>query len=523
MMQYIQGNNRDQICLFPQSLDQIVDADNEVRVIDLFVETIRLSDYEFLMKTSVEGRPAYHPKDLLKLFIYGYLNHIRSSRQLERECNRNIELMWLLKGLVPDHNTISNFRRDNEKAIRKVFRHTVSIARMFDLIGGKLLAGDSTKLRAQNSRKNNFNEKKIEYHLQYIESRLDEYTKALETADEENKKVLEQKIQTQNDRKQEYETLQQSLKEGEELQISTSDPDSRKLMIRNNICEVAYSVQTVVDEKHNLPIDYKVTNETDANAMSGMLRRAKKIVGHSSFTALYDKGYHTGSEIKKAVEMGVEIMVAVPGPGAFAPDENYNADKFIYNETTDTYTCPQQQVLSTNNRTYTKNTTQHSYQTKKYSSPHCKNCPARTLCTRSERGRILERTEYQSFIEINKQNIARNPDLYKKRQSMVEHPYGTIKRQWGFDHVMTKTGIKRASADVGIIFIAYNLRRLINIIGKIELMGYLKRVASLIFSFLILLHFRKRGAGYYFVNNPFLFSVIPARIGAEKMDFYRNG
>src|SRR5690606_28759548 len=158
MMQYIQGNNRDQICLFPQSLDQIVDADNEVRVIDLFVETIRLSDYAFVMKTSVEGRPAYHPKDLLKLFIYGYLNHIRSSRQLERECTRNVELMWLLKGLVPDHNTIANFRRDNDKAIRKVFRHTVSIARMFDLIGGKLLAGDSTKLRAQNSRKNNFNE-----------------------------------------------------------------------------------------------------------------------------------------------------------------------------------------------------------------------------------------------------------------------------------------------------------------------------------------------------------------------------
>src|SRR5450631_1614809 len=182
-MQYIEGKNRTQSILFTQSLDQIISSDNEVRIIDLFVESTTLEDFHFVMKTTKEDRPAYHPKDLLKLFVYGYLNHIRSSRQLEKECKRNIELMWLMKQLVPDHNTISNFRRDNEKSIRKVFRHTVSIAKHFDLIGGTLVAGDSTKLRAQNSRKNNFNEAKIERHLAYIDDRLAEYNTALAEAD----------------------------------------------------------------------------------------------------------------------------------------------------------------------------------------------------------------------------------------------------------------------------------------------------------------------------------------------------
>src|SRR6266480_4197980 len=282
-MQFIQGNNRTQSILFPQSLDQIVEQDNEVRIIDLFVESINLADFHFVIKTSNEGRPAYHPKDLLKLFMYGYLNHIRSSRQLEKECKRNIELLWLMKELSPDHNTIANFRRDNEKAIRKVFRYTVSIAKEFNLIGGKLVAGDSTKLRAQNSKKNNFNEGKIERHLAYIDAKLDEYNKALAEADEDNKQIIQQHIQKNIERKQKYEDMSRRLSNSGEYQISTSDPDSRQMMTRNNISEVAYNIQTVVDAKHKLPIDYKVTNNNDTRAMSSMLRRAKIILGTDHF------------------------------------------------------------------------------------------------------------------------------------------------------------------------------------------------------------------------------------------------
>src|ERR1039457_2619667 len=202
-MQYIEGKNRTQSILFPQSLDQIISSDNEIRIIDLFVESIQLEDFHFVMKTTKEGRPAYHPKDLLKLFVYGYLNHIRSSRQLEKECRRNIELMWLMKELAPDHNTISNFRRDNPDAIKNLFRYTVSIARNFNLIGGALVAGDSTKLRAQNSKKNNFNPAKLEKHIAYIDSKLDEYTEALCEADGDNKQQeeIEKKIAKHRDRK----------------------------------------------------------------------------------------------------------------------------------------------------------------------------------------------------------------------------------------------------------------------------------------------------------------------------------
>ena len=480
-MQFIQGKNRTQSILFPKSLDQIVEPDNEVRIIDLFVESIHLADFKFEIKTSNEGRPAYHPKDLLKLFVYGYLNHIRSSRQLEKECKRNIELLWLMKELAPDHNTIANFRRDNEKAIRKVFRYTVSIAKNFDLIGGKLVAGDSTKLRAQNSKKNNFNEGKIERHLAYIDAKLDEYNKALEEADEDNKQIIQQHIQKNTERKQNYEDMSRRLSNSGEYQISTSDPDSRQMMTPNNISEVAYNVQTVVDAKHKLPIDYKVTNNNDTRAMSGMLRRAKIILGTDHFTALYDKGYHTGSEIKKAVELNVEIMVAVPGVAAFAPDENYNFSHFKYDESADTYICPQQQVLTTNGNWYPKNKERYFYLAKHYKTNACSSCPARQLCTKNKKGRLIERSEYASYIEINRLNIESNADVYKQRQSIVEHPYGTIKRQWGFDHILTKKGIKRAGTDVGFMFIAYNLRRIMNIVDRITLTKFLKELVLLIF------------------------------------------
>jgi transposase len=480
-MQYIQGNNRNQAVLFPKCLDELVDQDNEVRIIDLFVETIKLEDFKFIIKHHTEGRPAYDPKDLLKLYIYGYLNSMRSSRILEKECYRNIEVMWLLKDLAPDHNTISNFRRDNEKAIRKVFQYTVSIAKMFDLIGGKLIAGDSTKLRAQNSKKNNYNPKKIERHLAYIDTKLNEYNEALKSADEDNKIIIQKQIEKHNGRKEFYNNLTDQLEQTGDVQVSTSDPESRQLITRNNITEVGYNVQTTVDAMHCIPVDYKVTNENDSKAMGGMLRRAKVIIGHSDFTALYDKGYHTGSELKTACLMGVNTMVAIPGVSSFAPDPNYNYDQFIYNEISDTFTCPQGEILNTNGSWYKRNTNRSGYVVKHYKTSKCQTCPVKDLCTKNLAGRLIERSEYAPYIEQNKSNIEVNPVIYKKRQAIVEHPYGIIKRQWGFYYIMTKKTIKRASADVGLMFTAFNLRRLTNIIGKNEFKKYLE---GLLFSYL---------------------------------------
>jgi transposase len=499
-MHYIQGQNREQSVLFPQSLDQIISGDNEVRIIDLFVESISIADFKFVVKTSTEGRPAYDPKDLLKLFVYGYLNSIRSSRTLEKECHRNIEVMWLMKQLAPDHNTISNFRRDNQKAIRKVFRHTVSIAAQFNLIGGKLIAGDSTKLRAQNSKKNNFNENKIEQHLAYIDNKLNEYNKALELADDDNKKIIAAQIEKQNNRKEFYNRLTDRLHNDGETQISTSDPDSRQMITRNNITEVAYNVQTVVDAKHCLPIDYKVTNENDSKAMGTMLRRAKTILKTNEFTALYDKGFHTGSEIKKAVEMNINIMVAIPGVASFAPDENYNFDKFIYDNNSDTYTCPQQQVLTTNGSWYQKSKLRYIYFVKHYKTTACANCPTLALCTKNKKGRLLERSEYQPYIEQNKKNIEAGNSTYKKRQAIVEHPYGIIKRQWGFYYITTKKGIRCASADVGLMFVAYNLRRLINIIDKGVFKKFLAELSLFFLPETTLLNAFKTEISYRYIN-----------------------
>jgi len=248
------------------------------------------------------------------------------------------------------------------------------------------------------------------------------------------------------------------------------------MIVRNNITEVAYNVQTTVDTKHNIPIDYKVTNQNDTRAMSGMLCRAKIILETNNFTALYDKGYHTGYEIKKAIELEVEILVAIPGVASFAPDDNYNFAHFKYDEKAHTYTCPKQQLLSTNGVWYQKKTDRNTYLVRHYKTNACASCPAMALCTKTKRGRLIERSEFTPYIEINRQNIEANPDLYKKRQAIVEHPYGTIKRQWGFYYVITKKGIKRAAADVGFMFTAYNLRRLINIIDRNTLVKFLKEL-----------------------------------------------
>ena len=482
-MQFIQGQNREQMVLIPDCLDALIGSDNQVRVIDMFVDALNVADYQFTIKDTKEGRPAYHPKDLLKLFIYGYLNSIRSSRKLEAECARNIEVMWLMKQLVPDHNTISNFRRDNEKAIRKVFRATVKMAAHFDLIGGTLVAGDSTKLRAQNSKKNNFNPKKIERHLEYIENKLTEYNKALCDADGDAEKIIEinQNISKQQKRKAFYNDLTQQLEQSGETQVSTSDTESRQMITRNNITEVAYNVQTTVDSKHNIPIDYKVTNENDSKAMGGMLRRTKTILKTTEFTALYDKGYHTGSEIKTAIDLAIDIMVAIPEVASNAPDSAYNVANFIYDEANETYTCPQGQILSTNANWYNKNRGKSITLVKHYKTKACDACPAKLLCTKNKEGRLIERSEHAGYIEQNRVNIEANPKTYKRRQAIVEHPYGILKRQWGFYYIMTKQGKKRASADVGLMFIAYNLKRMMNILDPNVFKNYLKRLAIFIF------------------------------------------
>ena len=477
-MKYIQGQNRSQTYLFPLSLDDAIEADNEVRVIDVFVDSLALESYGFQIDHGENGRPAYHPGDLLKLFIYGYLNKIRSSRRLEKESKRNIEVMWLLGSLHPDHNTISNFRRDNPRAIKKVFMETVKIANYFNLIGATLIAGDSTKFRAQNSKKNNFNEKKMSRHLEYIENKLQEYSEALAQSDGDDKKHIEDQIEKHKQRAEGYHEIENQLKESGEAQVSTSDPDSRQMIIRNNITEVAYNVQTTVDAKNNLLIDYKVTNSNDSKAMGNMLQRAKSILRTNQFTALYDKGYHTGSEFKIAHDLNISTLVAIPNQTVHAPDPAYDAENFTYFPEGDYYICPQNQHLTTTGKWHKA----PAYYFKRYATRACKSCSAKDQCSKATYGKGIHRSEYHEYIQHNKERVELNEQLYKRRQAIVEHPYGTIKRQWGFSYIMTKKSSKRASADVGLVMTAYNLRRIINILGIERFRKYLQYIIDLFFS-----------------------------------------
>ena len=469
-MNYITGFNRNQTVLFPQTFDQLIDQNNSIRFIDAFVDSLDVVEFGFKdVRLHKNGRPPYHPKDLLKLYIYGYLNRIRSSRSLEKECNRNIELMWLLKGLAPDHNTISNFRRDYPKPIKKVFRATVSLAKNLDLIGGVLLAGDGTKMRAQNSKKNNYNQKKIDRHIAYIENKLAEYCEALEEADGDYKKELNKKIDKQNKHKEQYKAIEKQLKESGEKQVSTSDPESRQLIVRGVITEVCYNIQSTVDSKHKIPIDYTLTNNNDKNAMTSMVESAIEIVGNNTFHSVFDKGYYTAQQIYSTQQLGVTTHVCIPNPSANAPDIAYNVSEFKYNKKEDSYTCPAGNVLTSNGNWYEK----RSYRVKQYKTKKCKECAFKNLCTKAKYQRVIERYEYAEAIEINKNNILNNPEIYTQRQSIVEHPFGTMKRSWGYDHIMTKKTKLRASADVGFIFIAYTLKRIMNIIGIEELLDKL--------------------------------------------------
>lgn len=478
-MKFITGKDRNQTEFF--CLEQAIGQDNEVRLIDLFVNSLNISDFGFKLDFIENGRPAYHPTDLLKLYIYGYLNRTRSSRALEKECARNIEVMWLMRGLIPDHNTIANFRKDNPKAIQKVFRATVQLAKHFELIGGKLIAGDSTKLRAQNSKKNNFNPAKLERHIAYIDTRLDEYNQTLAAQDfdktDEQKQAIIKKVQKHQAQKQKYEQMQQQIIDTDVTQISTSDPDSRQLITRNNITEVAYNVQTTVDAQHNIPIDYKVTNENDSKAMGAMVRRAKTILKTNEFIGLYDKGYHTGTEFSYANQQGVEVMVAIPAVASHAPDIAFDVEHFQYNKDKDQYTCPAGESLLTNGNWYNKKQGKTINKVKHYKTKACLTCSFFERCTKNKEGRLIERSEHADLIDANKVRINKNPELYRKRQAIVEHPYGIIKRQWDFYYIMTKKTIHHANADVGLIFTAFNLRRIINIIDQKVLKEYLKAFA----------------------------------------------
>lgn len=497
-MDFIQPQDRQQIEMF--SLDMKISADNEVRVIDGFVETIEMEKLGFYRRypsgktlLAEEGRPPFHPKTFLKLYLYGYMNRTRSSRRLERECMLNIEVKWLLGNLIPNYHSIADFRKYYCKQFKSVFRLYVLFLKDNRMTGKSIVAIDGSKYRAVNSKKNNYNKKKVERHLSYIENKAEEYMAELDRIDEEEnrenrkhklirKRDIQAKLEQLKERKFNYELIEKEIEKSDDGQVSTTDPESRALIINKNIVEVSYNVQAAVDDKNNLIIDYEATNKNDSKALAKAAISAKEILAVKELTVLADKGYHNGEQLADCEGKGITTLVAYrEQPTVKHLDEKYLVENFTYNKEDDTYTCPQGHTMKTNGNWYTKNhrsekrKSKGTNKVKHYKTPRCKECPVLNQCTKNTRGRgrVIERSEHQDVVDRNNHRIKTQRELYNKRQQICEHPFGTIKRAWGYTYTLLK-GLEKVDGEFGIIYTCYNLRRAINILGVARLLKKLK-------------------------------------------------
>lgn len=482
-MAYLTGYDRQQASLIPHSIDELIAADSLVRIIDLFVDSLDLKRLGFIENgASDNGRPAYNPADLFKLYIYGYLNRVRTSRLLERECQRNIEVMWLLRGLQPCFRTIAGFRSENPKAFRNTFSHFVKQLNASGLIGGKTVAIDSSKFRAVNSKKNNYNQAKIDRQLAYIDDKINNYIEDLDEGDltEEQEELINQKIKKQRQRKKKYKLLEKQLCESGEDQISTTDPDARSMILHGSVIEVAFNVQTAVDDKHNLVVDYEPTNVNDRKALLQAALKAKEACGMKKITVLADKGYHNAEQIDSCTKQGITTYVSPQqaARGNDIPTPEYYGEKFTYTRRNDSYTCPQGQKLKTNGRYYAKTQGQTITRVKHYKTNACSTCQVKEYCTRNQHGRLIERSEYAESVEKNDNRVKKNLDIYRKRQEIIEHIFGTIKRQWGYDHILLK-GLEKNNGEFGLIYLIYNFRRIVNILGIKMTKKWLKSLFNL--------------------------------------------
>jgi len=475
-MQHIQGLSRNQLRF--TSLEDTISQDNPVRFIDAFVENISLKALGFTAQTiKSEGRPSFDTKVFLKIYLYGYLNGLRSSRKLEKECIRNLELQWLLSAICPNYHSISDFRKDNPAGLKKLFKLFVSFLKDSNLIAGQTIAIDGTKSRAHNSKKANFNQKKIDKHLAYIEAKTNEYLAELDNNDIKDNSVtvtkIQEKIARLHHNKIRYELLEEKLTASGEPQISTTDEDARALLVQGQVVEVSYNIQAAVDDKNNLVVATHTINRNDRNALAAIALEAKENLKVETFTILVDKGYHNGREISQCKDNNITTIVAHQEQGKSnenGTQPDYFVSKFVYNKDNDTYTCPQGETLKTTGSWHKKTgrTENSGYQFKKYRTTACKECPVKHLCTSRTGGREIDRSQYSDAVEENNKRYQENPQLYRKRQEINEHIFGTIKRQWGYNHT-NLTGLEKVNGEHSLIMLVYNIKRTINILGVPDL------------------------------------------------------
>lgn len=473
-MAYVSGEEREQLSLMPACLDDYIGANNICRVIAAYVDSLNMEALGFkYAQTKGTGRPPHNPSNMLMLYLYGYMNRIRSSRRLEAETTRNVEVMWVMKKVIPDDKTICNFRKDNAAALKKAFREFSLWSNRQGLYGRELIAVDGTKIRADNSRRNIHTKRNTELLLGDVDRKIDEYMGKLaendaaeqgepELSTEAIREILE-RLQARKTRLEDWRT---QIEANGGYEIAEIDPDCRMMKQGGNAraLDACYNVQTVVDDKHKLIVDFEVTNSSDEkDALPKMTEAAKALLGVSAITVLADKGYYEPEDIAKCEQNQTICLIASVKRGAWAPDSEFNHEAFQYDKERDCYICPMGNAIPFKRTRRAGKIVGREY----HNSAACNGCPKHTNCTKDKRASAVFRNPHQDALDIVDARMRTHEGrcTYKKRKEIVEHPFGTTKRAWGFGNFLCR-GRERVTGEQSLVFLAYNFRRVYNIFHK---------------------------------------------------------
>jgi transposase len=480
MPRFVEGEPRTQATLFPERIEDYIDEDNPVRAIEAFVDALDLVQLGFHgMNPKATGRPAYHPSTMLKLYIYGYLNRIQTTRRLEREAGRNIEMMWLLGRLRPDFKTIANFRRSNGKAIRKVCAEFVGLCRKLDLFSRALVAIDGSKFKAANNRDKNFTPAKLKRRVEAIESSIDRYLCRLDRVDDAEPDAqlqsgkLQDKIASLKEEVKRLRALESEVLAAPDKQLSITDPDARSMRSRGTGI-VGYNVQTAVDAEHHLIVAHEVTNQNnDRDFLSPMATQARVEMGVEDLEVVADRGYYKSQEIKASEDTGVTVYVPKSHTSNNKARGLFDKSDFRYLPETDEYRCPAGERLP-------KRTTMAENGKKmfRYWSSNCESCRLKSQCTTGKERRV-SRWEHEEILERVERRLARDPGKMRIRCQTVEHPFGTIKHWMGATHFQMKT-LKHVSTEMSLHVLAYNMKRAMNILGVASLIEAIRALLQAI-------------------------------------------
>jgi transposase len=463
MSGFIQGEDRSQATLFPERLDDYVAEDSAVRVIDVFIDELDLSGMGFKTQPNETGRPAYHPSTMLKLFVYGYLNRVHSSRRLEREAQRNVELMWLTGRLAPDFKTIADFRKDNGVPIRLVCRKFVILCRNLNLFANAFVAIDGSKFKAVNNRDRNFTRAKMKRRIAEVDATIERYLQQLAEADrqepvEDKTQSLEDKIAALKQEMARLKKVEARMLTAPGQQISLTDPDARSMNYRGSGM-VGYNVQTAVDTDHHLIVAHEVTNVgSDRRQLAKMAQQAKTALGTDKLSVVADRGYFKSDELLTCEQAGITAYVPKPLTSGNQAKGLFGRDSFHYLPEENAYECPAGERLPWRMQTEDKGRTLDLYW-----ASNCQQCHIKAQCTTGIR-RKMTRWEHEEVLERAQERLDRNPAVMRARRATVEHPFGTLKAWMGSTHFLTRT-LERVNTEMSLHVLAYNLKRMMNLVG----------------------------------------------------------